>query len=63
MWTILRICMEFIKVLCVFSFLVFGHKTCGILAPKPGMEPTPLALKCEVLTTGSGEVIVIFFSF
>ena len=33
-------------------FWFFGLKTCGILAPKPGTEPTASALEGEVLTTG-----------
>ena len=33
-------------------FWCFGHKACGILAPQPGIEPTPPALEGEVPTTG-----------
>ena len=33
-------------------FWVFGREACGILAPQPGIEPTPPALEGEVLTTG-----------
>ena len=33
-------------------FWFFGHKTCGILAPRPGIEPATPALEGEVLTTG-----------
>ena len=33
-------------------FWCFGHEACGILAPQPGIEPTPPALEGEVLTTG-----------
>ena len=33
-------------------FWVFGHKACGILTPRPGIEPTPPALGDEVLTAG-----------
>ena len=33
-------------------FWFFGRKACGILAPQPGIEPTPPALEGEVLTTG-----------
>ena len=29
-----------------------GCKACGILAPQPGIEPSPLALEGEFLTTG-----------
>ena len=31
----------------MFGF--FGHEACGILAPWPGIEPTPTALEGEVL--------------
>ena len=34
-------------------FWFFGHKACGILAPRLGIEPAPPALEGEVLTTGS----------
>ena len=38
---------------CFFlMFWFFVCKTCGILAPQPGIEPVSLALKCEGLTTG-----------
>ena len=30
-------------------FWIFGHKTCGIFAPQPGVEPVLPALKGEVL--------------
>ena len=33
-------------------FWFFGLEACGILAPGPGMEPTPPELKGRVLTTG-----------
>ena len=33
-------------------FWFFGRKVCGILAPRPGIEPAPPALDGEVLTTG-----------
>ena len=32
-------------------FWVFGLEACGILAPRPGIEPSPPALEGEVLTT------------
>ena len=32
-------------------FWFFGHEACGILAPQPGMEPTPSALEGEMPTT------------
>ena len=33
-------------------FQIFGHEACEILAPQPGIKPTPPALEGEVLTTG-----------
>ena len=33
-------------------FGFFGPEACGILAPRPGIEPTVPALEGEVLTTG-----------
>ena len=33
-------------------FWFSGRKAYGILAPWPGIEPAPLALEGEVLTTG-----------
>ena len=33
-------------------FWFFGHEACGILAPRPGIEPASPALEGEVLTTG-----------
>ena len=35
-----------------FMFWFFGREACGILAPRPGIEPAPPALEGEVLTTG-----------
>ena len=32
-------------------FPFFDHGGCGVLAPWPGIEPTPSALEGEVLTT------------
>ena len=34
---------------------IFGHTTCGILVPRPGMEPCPLHQKQGVLITGPPE--------
>ena len=36
-------------------FWFFGREACGILAPRPGIKPTPPALEGEVLTTGPPE--------
>ena len=33
-------------------FWFFGHEPCGIIAPQPGIEPSPPALEGKVLTTG-----------
>ena len=32
-------------------FWFFGHEACGILVPRPGIEPAPSASEGEVLTT------------
>ena len=46
-----------------FMFWFFGHKACGILAPQPGIKPTPPALEGKVLTTGPpGKVFAIVFN-
>ena len=39
---------------CLFLnyFFIFCHAACGILLPQPGIKPTPMHLKCTVLTTG-----------
>ena len=53
MWTIFKVFIEFATILLLFYiFWFFGHKACGILAPRPGMEPAPPALEGEALTTG-----------
>ena len=45
-----------------FMFWFFGPEARGILAPLPGIEPTPPALEGEVLTTGQpGKSQSIFF--
>ena len=43
MWTIFKVCTEFVVILFMFWF--FGHEVCGISAPRPGIEPTPLEVK------------------
>ena len=54
MWTIFKVFIEFLTILllCFFMFWFFGREACGILVPRPGIEPTPPALEGEVLTTG-----------
>ena len=49
----LKFLIEFVTILLLFYvFWFFGHEACGILAPQPGIKPTPPALEGEVLTTG-----------
>ena len=43
---------EFVTVLLHFMFWCFGRQACGILAPRPGIKPTPPAVEGEVLTNG-----------
>ena len=46
--------MEFVAILLLFYvlFFVFYCEACGVLAPRPGIELTPPALKGEVLVIG-----------
>ena len=48
-WTILKVFIE--SVMICFCFMFFGHKECGILAPRPEVQLTVSALEGEVLTT------------
>ena len=53
MWTILKILIECVTIWFLFYILCsFGWKTCEILYPRPGFEPTCPALETEVLPTG-----------
>ena len=52
MWTIFKVFMNLLQYCFCFMFWFFGLEACGILAPTPGMEPTPPALEGEVFTTG-----------
>ena len=38
-----------------FMFWFFGREGCGILAPKPGIEPSLPTLEGKVSTTGPNE--------
>ena len=51
MWTIF---FKSLYWLCynIDSVLFFGREACGILAPRPGIKPSPPALEGEVQTTG-----------
>ena len=47
---------------CLMFFGFLAWEACGILAPQPGVESTPLALEGEVLTTrppGKSPVCVL----
>ena len=62
MWTIFKVFIEFVTTLLLFYVLVF--LACGILAPWPGIKPSPPAQEGEVSTTGSpGKSLMFFFSF
>ena len=52
MCTIFKVFIEFVTILLLLYVFCFGHEACGILALRPGIKPTPPALKGEVLTTG-----------
>ena len=52
MWTIFKVCIQFITILlCVLCF-GSGHEARDTLAPWPGTKPTSLVLEGKVLTTG-----------
>ena len=55
MWTFFfKVFIEFVIILPLFflMFQIFYLKACGILAPQPGIDPTPPTLESEVLTSG-----------
>ena len=41
-------------------FWFFGHTSCGILAPQPGIEPKPPALEGGVWSTGPPVKFLLF---
>ena len=56
MWTIFKVFIEFVTLSHLFFFFnvllfFFFQEACGILAPRPRIEPTPPALEGEILTT------------
>ena len=53
MWTIFKVFIEFVPIFLLCYVLVFWPEVCGILAPQPGIEPTPPVLESEILTNGS----------
>ena len=48
---------------CFCFLFFFGHEACGILASRPGIKPTPLALEGEVLTPGPQQGSPIYSHF
>ena len=44
-----------------FMFWFFGHEACGILVPRPGVEPTTPVLEGEVLTVDCQGSPFFFF--
>ena len=44
--------MNLLQYIFCFMFWFFGREACGILAPRPRIEPAPPALEGEVCTTG-----------
>ena len=63
MWSIFKVFTEFVTILLLFMFWFFDYKVCRILAPRPGMDPTPTALEANVLTTGLPGKSLIFIQF
>ena len=43
------ICLVYLKLVCYFIFVLFGHAmgAYGILIPQPGLHPMPLALAAQ----------------
>ena len=60
---------HFVVVVVLYLFLCyilgfFGREACGILVPRSGIEPTPPALKGNVLTTGPpGKSLTVLSTF
>ena len=52
MCTISKVFLEFVTILLLFYVLVFWPEACGILVPRPWIEPITPALEGEVFTTG-----------
>ena len=55
---------EFFTVLFLFYVLVFGHMACGILASRPGIEPTLLHWKVKSWPLDhQGGLYYMFFKY
>ena len=52
MLTIFKVFIEFVAYCFCFMFCSFGHETCGLLAPQPGIRPVPAALEGKVQSSG-----------
>ena len=51
MWHVFKVFIESVTVLLLlFLFRFFDRESCQILAPRPGIEPTPPALEGKVST-------------
>ena len=65
MWTIIKSLSNLLQYCFCFMFWFFGPKACGILAPQPGIKPSPPAFKgngCELMQTlgdseGQGSLV------
>ena len=67
MWTIFKVVLNLLQYCLCFMFWFFGHKACGILFPRSGIEPTTSAFEGKVLTTRLPEkfphvVLLLFFN-
>ena len=57
MWIIFKGFIEFATILFLFHALViFDYKSCGVLVPKPGIKPAPLALESSLNQWTAREV-------
>ena len=68
MRTIFKVFIEFVTILLLFYVLCFlAMRPCEILAPQPGIEPSPPALEGalegELLTTGPPGKSQYFYVF
>ena len=52
MWTMLKVCIEFVTIFLLVHSLLFGHELFRRKYPQPGIEPALPALAGKVLTTG-----------
>ena len=63
MWTIFKSLLNLLQYCFCFMFCFFDHKMCGIVAPRPGTEPSPSALEGKILTPRlQGSPCVVFIT-